>query len=96
MNAAAQTETSPRVAGGAAPPSTLTLDLLEWVAERPRCYEDVMAAWRTGCPRFPIWEDALDDGLIRLEHTRGLPLGQTNVVLTAVGRDTLAVYRRPD
>ena len=42
----------------------LVLDLIEWVAKRPRPYTEVMDAWRTSCPRLPIWEDAIDHGLI--------------------------------
>jgi hypothetical protein len=44
--------------------SALTLQLLTWVAEQPRTYGDVMEAWRTSCPRMPIWEDAMSQGLI--------------------------------
>ena len=42
----------------------LVLDLIEWIAARPRAYADVMDAWRTSCPRLPIWEDAVDHGLV--------------------------------
>ena len=42
----------------------LVLDLVEWVAERPRSYAEVMEAWRTSCPRLPIWEDTVDAGLV--------------------------------
>ena len=42
----------------------LTLQLLEWIADRPRTYEQVLEAWRTSCPRLSIWEDACHDGLI--------------------------------
>lgn len=52
---------------------TLVLDLLEWVAERPRPYAEAMEAWRTSCPRFPIWEDATDLGFIRLAQIDGAP-----------------------
>jgi hypothetical protein len=45
----------------------LILDLLEWLATGERGYADVMDAWRTSCPRLPVWEDATDRGLI----TRG-------------------------
>ena len=38
----------------------LLLDFLEWLACAPRAYADVMEAWRTSCPRLPIWEDAMD------------------------------------
>jgi hypothetical protein len=49
----------------------LILDLLEWVAHRERTYEEVMDAWRTSCPRLPVWEDANDRGLVATEHTNG-------------------------
>lgn len=42
----------------------LVLDLIEWVAARPRTYAEVMDAWRTSCPRLPIWEDAVDSGFV--------------------------------
>ena len=42
----------------------LVLDLVEWVAQRPRPYAEVMDAWRTSCPRFPVWEDAVEHGLL--------------------------------
>jgi hypothetical protein len=46
----------------------LILDLLEWLAKGERSYAEVMDAWRTSCPRLPVWEDALDRGLITREH----------------------------
>jgi hypothetical protein len=45
-------------------PHTLMIQLLEWLAERPRTYADTMEAWRTSCPRFAIWEDAYCDELV--------------------------------
>lgn len=42
----------------------LTLQLLEWITDRPRTYAEVLDAWRTTCPRLSIWEDACSDGLI--------------------------------
>jgi hypothetical protein len=44
----------------------LILDLLEWLAARDRSYEDVMEAWRTSCPKLPVWEDANDRGLVAM------------------------------
>ena len=44
----------------------LVLDLVEWVATSPRSYTDVMSAWRTTCPRMSIWEDSLDERLVRV------------------------------
>ena len=42
----------------------LILDLVEWIAREPRPYSQVMDAWRTSCPRLPVWEDAIDRGLV--------------------------------
>jgi D-3-phosphoglycerate dehydrogenase len=53
------------------PVEALILDLLEWVATRDRTYEEVMDAWRTSCPRLPVWEDANDRGLIKAELVNG-------------------------
>ena len=55
------------------PPSALTLELLDWVVERPRTYAETMAAWRTSCPRMPIWEDASSDLLLKLMAGDGEP-----------------------
>ncbi len=49
----------------------LILDLLDWLARRERSYEEVMDAWRTSCPRLPVWEDANDRGLVKTEHANG-------------------------
>jgi D-3-phosphoglycerate dehydrogenase len=42
----------------------LILDLLEWVASGERSYAEVMDAWRTSCPRLPVWEEANGRGLV--------------------------------
>lgn len=58
------------VSGGAMTDSvveSLILDLLEWVAKQDRTYDDTMDAWRTSCPKLPVWEDATDRGLIELD-----------------------------
>ena len=51
----------------------LILDLLQFLVSRDRTYEEVMAAWRTSCPKLPVWEDANDrclviteDGIVRI------------------------------
>jgi D-3-phosphoglycerate dehydrogenase len=43
---------------------SLILDLLEWLAGGERSYDEVMDAWRTSCPKLPVWEDANDRGLV--------------------------------
>ncbi len=42
----------------------LLRDLLAWVAIADRPYGEVMDAWRTSCPRLPVWEEAVDRGLV--------------------------------
>ena len=44
----------------------LILDLVAFVAERPRPYAEVLDAWRTSCPRLTVWEDAVEAGLVVL------------------------------
>lgn len=66
------------------PKSALTLQLLEWISDRPRKYAEVLDAWRTTCPRFSIWEDACIDGLIDYD-----PDGDRIVRLSAKGRERL-------
>ena len=45
----------------------LVLDLVEWVTREPRLYSEVIATWRTSCPRLTIWEDAVDRGYVARE-----------------------------
>ena len=42
----------------------LILDLLEWLGREERTYEETMEAWRTSCPRLPVWEDATGRGFV--------------------------------
>ncbi|HXZ88643.1 MAG TPA: hypothetical protein VEF07_08725 [Candidatus Binataceae bacterium] len=65
---------------------TLILDLLEWLAARPRPYPEVMEVWRTSCPRFTVWEDALDHGFIT---RRRVPGEETLIELSPRGRTFL-------
>ena len=44
--------------------TSLTMQMLEWIAEHPRTHAELMEAWRTTCPRMAIWEDACADGLV--------------------------------
>jgi D-3-phosphoglycerate dehydrogenase / 2-oxoglutarate reductase len=43
---------------------SLILDLLEWVGTNARPYSEVLDAWRTSCPRLPVWEEANGRGYI--------------------------------
>jgi hypothetical protein len=70
---------------------TLVLDLLEWLGTRPRPYSEVLDAWRTSCPRLPVWEEANDRGYIDRQHVPGL--GQF-VSVSLVGAEHLRTQRR--
>ena len=67
----------------------LILDLLEWVAARERTYEETIEAWRTSCPRLPVWEDANESGLIGIERIGGASF----VRVTEQGRALLSKGR---
>jgi hypothetical protein len=49
----------------------LVLDFVEWIAREPRAYSEVIATWRTSCPRLTIWEDAADAGYVGRETIAG-------------------------
>ena len=68
---------------------SLILDLLEWLAKQDRSYKETMDAWRTSCPKLPVWEDANDLGLLEMAADR-----ESNIVrLTQEGRDFLKDHR---
>jgi hypothetical protein len=46
------------------PLEDLIIDLLEWLGTTPRPYAEVLDAWRTSCPRLPVWEEANRRGFI--------------------------------
>jgi hypothetical protein len=52
----------------------LVLDFVEWVAREPRPYAEVVATWRTSCPRLTIWEDAAEAGYVARETIAGYGL----------------------
>ena len=52
----------------------LILDLIEWVGRRERTYQETMDAWRTSCPRLPVWEDATERGLVVASSASGRPI----------------------
>ena len=49
----------------------LIIDLLNWLAASERSYEEVLSAWRTSCPKLPVWEDARDRGFVAQENREG-------------------------
>ena len=72
------------------PVEALVLDLLEWIGPQPRAYSEVMDAWRTSCPRLPVWEDANDRGFV--EHHYDRDTG-TLVSVIPLGRECLEKHR---
>ena len=68
----------------------LVVDLVEWVARGERSYAEFMDAWRTSCPRLPVWETASERGLVARELAPGGPV----VRVTASGRTLLARHGR--
>ena len=50
----------------------LVLDLLEWLGTSPRPYSQVLDAWRTSCPRLPVWEEANDRGFLARGYSPGV------------------------
>jgi hypothetical protein len=49
----------------------LIVDLLDWLANGERTYQEVIDIWRTSCPRLPVWEDARDHGFVAQENFNG-------------------------
>ena len=68
----------------------LILDLLEWIGPKPRPYREVIDAWRTSCPRLPVWEDANERGLIERHYSPG---EEATVRVSARGTELLAERR---
>ena len=58
----------------------LVLDLLEWIGPHPRPYAEVLEAWRTSCPRLPVWETAEERGFIDRQPA---PEGGAGVAVSA-------------
>jgi D-3-phosphoglycerate dehydrogenase len=74
-------------------PSTtmpLLLDLLEWLDAAPRGYAETMEAWRTSCPRLPVWEEAAERGFLH----RGRSSDGAAIFISDAGRAFLREHRR--
>lgn len=69
------------------PVDALIVDLLEWIGPRPRPYAEVLDAWRTSCPRLPVWEEANARGYIEHCHDAGRA---ATVAVSAAGREHLS------
>ncbi|HTU38503.1 MAG TPA: hypothetical protein VMF35_10945 [Acidimicrobiales bacterium] len=71
---------------------SLILDLLEWIGPDTRPYDEVMEAWRTSCPRLPVWEEATHRGLV----VRSRDAANCSVVAVSPdGRRLLLAQRHP-
>lgn len=68
------------------PVDALVIDLLEWIGPRARPYAEVIDAWRTSCPRLPVWEEANARGYLRHEHSEGVG---ARVAVSALGMSVL-------
>jgi D-3-phosphoglycerate dehydrogenase / 2-oxoglutarate reductase len=64
----------------------LILDLLEWLGTTPRPYSEVLDAWRTSCPRLPVWEEANEQGFIVRQF---LPDRGQTVTVSVAGNEHL-------
>ncbi len=68
------------------PVDALIRDLLTSLRQQESPYRDVMDAWRTSCPRLPVWEEAHDRGLVE----RRFIDGQSMIAITQAGLGFLA------
>ncbi len=68
----------------------LILDLLEWIGPEARPYSEVIEAWRTSCPRLPVWEEANAQGYLTRTHS---PEGVAEVMLSQAGAAHLRASR---
>jgi hypothetical protein len=72
------------------PVDALVLDLLEWIGPHGRPYAEVIDAWRTSCPRLPVWEEANARGYVIRAHSEGVG---TMVSVSPLGATALAERR---
>lgn len=64
----------------------LLRDLLAWLGPEGRPYAEVMDAWRTSCPRLPVWEEANERGFVARTRDGGVNM----VTPTSEGRSFLS------
>lgn len=68
----------------------LIFDLLNWLNRGDRTYDDLMNAWRTSCPKLPIWEEANDRALVEIETQAS---GERQLIrVSAAGHSFLAKH----
>jgi hypothetical protein len=78
-------------------PSLIMIQFLAWIADRPRNYAQTMDAWRSSCPRLSVWEDAVIEGLIRIESdaNRSIRLTPRGAAVLAQAQPQTAPRRAP-
>ena len=69
---------------------SLILDLLEWIGPNTRPYSEVIEAWRTSCPRLPVWEEATERGFVVSHYEPG----SETVSVTSRGVEYLRTQRQ--
>jgi hypothetical protein len=69
----------------------LVLDFVEWIAREPRLHSEVIATWRSSCPRLTIWEDAADSGYVTRATVAGVGI---IVTVTEDGERLLRAHGR--
>jgi D-3-phosphoglycerate dehydrogenase len=72
------------------PVEPLIADLLEWIGSG-RSHAEVMEAWRTSCPRLPVWEEAQLRGFVTRQRAAG---GDEEITVTPAGRAFLSARAR--
>ena len=72
------------------PVDALILNLLEWIGPNARPYSEVIEAWRTSCPRLPVWEEANEQGFLDHRHEPGRG---TYISVSSLGREHLRKHR---
>ena len=50
---------------------SVTLDLIDWLGERERTYQEVMFVSQTASPQFAIWREAIERGFVTTEMIDG-------------------------
>ena len=74
----------------------LILDLIDWVERRERTYQETLDAWRTSCPRLPVWEDATGRGLVEAASANGRSIVRaTSAGLAFLNEKRPPAARRP-
>lgn len=59
------------------PANVIMLQFLSWVADRPRTYAETMNACHSTRLQLSIWEDAIIEGLVRLDEGAGYAVSLT-------------------